>query len=47
MWFGIFAPKTAPADFITRMHLETNAALTSPELLRRLEMILAVGIKGK
>jgi len=37
IWFGIFAPKTTPADIIARMHSETNAALTSPELLRRLD----------
>jgi tripartite-type tricarboxylate transporter receptor subunit TctC len=44
--FGIFAPKTTPADIIARMHLETYAALLSPELLRRLEVIRAAGIKG-
>ena len=47
IWFGIFAPKTTPTDIIARMHLETNATLTSPELPRRLELIRAAGIKGE
>ena len=37
IWWGLFAPKTTPADVIARVHAEINTALTSPELLRRLE----------
>ena len=36
IWWGIFAPKTTPPDIIARVHEETNTALKSPELLRRL-----------
>jgi tripartite-type tricarboxylate transporter receptor subunit TctC len=36
IWFGVFAPKTTPADLITSAHAEINNALTSPELLRRI-----------
>ncbi len=37
IWWGLFAPKTTPAELIARVHAEFNNALTSPELLRRLE----------
>ncbi len=37
IWWGLFAPKTTPADIIARVHGEINTALTSPELLKRLE----------
>lgn len=36
IWFGLFAPKTTPADIIARVHGEVTTALASPELLRRL-----------
>ena len=36
IWFGLFAPKTTPADIIASVHAEVNNALASPELLRRL-----------
>ena len=45
IWWGIFAPKTTPADIIARVHAETNTALTSPELLRRLDEQGAVPAK--
>jgi len=37
IWWGMFAPKTTPADAIARVHAEIGAALTSPELLKRLD----------
>jgi len=37
IWWGLFAPKYTPADIIARVHAEISAALTSPELLRRLD----------
>jgi tripartite-type tricarboxylate transporter receptor subunit TctC len=37
IWWGIFAPNGTPAAIIARIHAETSAALTSPELLRRFE----------
>ena len=37
IWWGLFAPKTTPADIIARVHAEVNTALTTPELLKRLE----------
>lgn len=45
IWWGIFAPRNTPADIIARMHSETNAALTSPELLKRLDEQGAVPMK--
>ncbi len=45
IWWGIFAPKTTPADIIARVHEETNIALTSRELLRRLDEQGAVPTK--
>lgn len=36
IWFGLFAPKTTPADSIARVHSEITTALASPELIRRL-----------
>ncbi len=45
IWWGIFAPRNTPADIIARMHGETNAALTSPELLKRLDEQGAVPMK--
>ncbi len=37
IWWGVFAPKATPADIVARVHAEFNNALTSPELLRRLD----------
>ena len=37
IWWGIFAPNGTPPTIIARVHAETAAALTSPELLRRFE----------
>lgn len=45
IWWGLFAPKTTPADIIARVHAEVNTALTSPELLRRLDEQGAVPAK--
>jgi tripartite-type tricarboxylate transporter receptor subunit TctC len=45
IWWGVFAPKTTPADIIARVHAEINTALTSPELLRRLDEQGAVPTK--
>ena len=36
IWFGLFAPKTTPADLIASAHAEINNALATPELLRRI-----------
>jgi tripartite-type tricarboxylate transporter receptor subunit TctC len=36
IWFGVFAPKTTPAELIANAHAEINQSLTSPELLRRI-----------
>jgi tripartite-type tricarboxylate transporter receptor subunit TctC len=45
IWWGLFAPKATPADVIARVHAEVNVALTSPELLRRLDEQGAVPAK--
>ena len=45
IWWGIFAPKTTPANIIARVHAEINTALTAPELLRRLDEQGAVPAK--
>ena len=45
IWWGIFAPRNTPADIIARVHEETNIALTSPELLRRMDEQGAVPTK--
>ncbi len=45
IWWGMFAPRNTPSDIIARMHTETNAALTSPELLKRLDEQGAVPMK--
>ncbi len=37
IWWGIFAPNGTPPAIIARIHGETSAVLTSPELLRRFE----------
>jgi tripartite-type tricarboxylate transporter receptor subunit TctC len=37
IWWGMFAPRTTPADIIARVHGEISTALTAPELLRRLD----------
>jgi tripartite-type tricarboxylate transporter receptor subunit TctC len=37
IWWGMFAPKATPADLIANVHAEISAALSSPELLRRLD----------
>jgi tripartite-type tricarboxylate transporter receptor subunit TctC len=37
IWWGMFAPKSTPTDIIARVHGEISTALTSPELLRRLD----------
>lgn len=36
IWFGLFAPRSTPADLVASVHAEINNALTSPELLRRM-----------
>lgn len=36
IWWGLFAPRTTPADVIASVHGAVGAALTSPELLKRL-----------
>ncbi len=45
IWWGMFAPKATPADIVARVHAAINAALTSPELLRRLDEQGAVPTK--
>jgi tripartite-type tricarboxylate transporter receptor subunit TctC len=35
-WFGIFAPAGTPADIVKRINAELNAALKTPELVKRL-----------
>ena len=45
IWWGMFAPKATPADIVARVHAGINAALTSPELLRRLNEQGAVPAK--
>lgn len=35
-WFGIFAPAGTPAEIVKRINAELNAALDSPELVKRL-----------
>ncbi|HTD91973.1 MAG TPA: tripartite tricarboxylate transporter substrate binding protein [Burkholderiales bacterium] len=45
IWWGVFAPKTTPADVIARVHGEINTGLTSPELLKRLDEQGAVSSK--
>ena len=35
-WFGIFAPTGTPAEIVKRVNAELNAALSSPELVKRL-----------
>lgn len=37
IWWGLFAPKTTPAAVIARVHAEFTTALSSPEVLRRLD----------
>lgn len=37
IWWGLFAPKTTPAAVIARAHAEFTTALSSPEVLRRLD----------
>ncbi len=45
IWWGMFAPKATPADIVARVHAGINAALNSPELLRRLDEQGAVPTK--
>jgi tripartite-type tricarboxylate transporter receptor subunit TctC len=35
-WFGIFAPTGTPAEIVKRVNAELNTALSSPELVKRL-----------
>ncbi len=35
-WFGILAPRGTPPEIVARLNAATNAALTAPEVLRRL-----------
>ena len=37
IWWGMFAPKNTSADIIGSVHTEISVALTSPEMLRRLD----------
>ncbi len=37
IWFGLFAPRTTPANLIAQMHAAVNAALESPDMLRRMD----------
>ena len=37
IWYGMFAPKGTPAARIATLHAATNAALRSPDLVKKLE----------
>ena len=37
IWWGLFAPKATPAATVARVHAEFTTALSSPEVLRRLD----------
>jgi len=37
-WFGMLAPAGTPAVVISRLHSEAKRALTSPEVMRRMEI---------
>ena len=37
IWYGMFAPKGTPAARIATLHAATNAALKSPDLVKKLE----------
>ena len=36
IWWGVFAPRATPPEFIARLHAEITAVLDSPEFVRRL-----------
>ena len=38
IWFGMFAPRGTPADIIGKMHAATNAAMTAPEMVQKLDV---------
>ena len=37
IWWGMFAPRNTPADIVASAHAEITAALSSPDMLRRLD----------
>jgi tripartite-type tricarboxylate transporter receptor subunit TctC len=37
IWWGLFAPRGLPADILTRLNAEANAALADPEMARLLQ----------
>ncbi len=37
IWWGMFAPRNTPADIVASVHAEITAALSSPDMLRRLD----------
>ena len=45
-WFGIFAPAGTPAAIVKRINAELNAALASPELVKRLNAQGADAVGG-
>lgn len=45
-WFGIFAPAGTPAAIVKRVNAELNAALASPELVKRLNAQGADAVGG-
>jgi tripartite-type tricarboxylate transporter receptor subunit TctC len=38
IWYGMFAPKGTPAERVATLHAATNAALKSPDLVKKLEV---------
>ena len=45
-WFGIFAPAGTPAEIVKRVNAELNAALSAPELVKRLNAQGADAVGG-
>ncbi len=45
-WFGIFAPAGTPAEIVKRINAELNAALSAPELVKRLNAQGADAVGG-
>jgi tripartite-type tricarboxylate transporter receptor subunit TctC len=39
IWFGVFAPKSTPANLVASMHGALNEALVNPEVIKRLDDI--------
>lgn len=37
IWFGLFAPRTTPANLVAQMHAAVNTSLESPDMLKRMD----------